>query len=162
MGKWKTGEYKKTLGPLTASFDDNSVETENARNGFFVVYVSYVKGTEANAEMTAFFDNSDRGKVDSDGNPLPAEWYQLTCDGWWAADSIGDGGGVAPHTYIVAKGIPWRFSATGKYRIVLMKWPREQHVKLAVRANTPGATPGHISLRWCTDDISWGGVGQGE
>ena len=154
MGTWSDGSIKWASGALTADFADNNIDAENVRQGDTVLYIDYTKGTEVAAEVQVYFDNSDRAEYGSD------EWYPNGVDGWWPVELTVPASTSLDH--IIITPIPYRMTATGKYRVVVMKkLPRECYIRVAVRAVTPGATPGTIGLRWCTDEISWGGVGQG-
>lgn len=153
MGRWSDNSIKWISAVLTTSYDDNFITLVDVRTDEFVLYVDYVKGTEGFAEVQVFYDNSNRLQLGAD------EWYGRSSDGYWpaATEGVDVTGGFLP-----GENMPFRLAATGKYRFKLLKFPRENHVKIACRTTTPGSTPGTVGLRWAGGEIGWGGVGQGE
>jgi len=153
MARWSNDEIEWVVasGELTDDFDDNHIEAYGVRNGWLSIFVDYTKGTEDYIELQLYFDNSNREQLEEEN------WFALSADGFWPAEG-NMAAGVA--TYVGVRAMPWRFTATGKYRILMPSLPREDAIRLAVKADDNG-DDGAVKIRFALDDISWGGVGQG-
>ena len=116
MARWDNGEIIWESSTLTTHYDDNHIEAYNVRNGWMVLYVEYTKGTETYMELQLYFENSNREQLGSEN------WHALSSDGYWPAEG-NHAADVA--TYVGVRAMPWRFAASGTYRMIVPAFPRE-------------------------------------
>lgn len=160
MARWSDESiiFKVASGSLTNNYADNFITALDVRNGWIILYVDYVKGDEAYLDLQVYFDNSNRKQLKEEDENYE-NWFALSMDGYWPAEGYGGTDGVI-NSEITITEMPYRFVGSGKHRIVIPAFPREDAFKVAFKTDKASAT-GSVSIRYATDEIQWGMVGQG-
>jgi len=162
MSRWENGEieavFDGSVSPITDDFADNFIRAYGVRNGWVILYVEYEAGDEDYIEVQLYSDNSNRRQL-LEEDPLYEKWYAYSSDGIFPAE----GNYPADLTdHIAVRALPWRFEAAGLHRLMILMLPREDAIKVAVRSDVESSDNCKVTVRFCTDEISWGGVGQGD
>lgn len=119
---------------LSANFVDNSAEIDVKNCGALSLFVDYTKGDEQHAHLLMSFSSIK----DDAGAEIWFDW-----------SDINQVNGVDNH---LIESDPFKFADTGKYRIPPIALNRrEDKVRIQVRAESPGAGPGTMSVYYVKD-----------
>lgn len=114
---------------LTDTPDDNVAEFDLTHAGSISLHIDYTKGTENHSHLLVQFSTVR----DDTGSEIWSDW-----------SDINQVSGIDKH---LIESDPFKISDTGSYRLPPLKVSnREDKVRLKVWVDTPGATPGSMSV----------------